>query len=197
MKQVLYICKKVQVIYFSKAACIDLSILPPCFPKPMTLPPSLSVMWDVMHPDPQLKQWLLDRFASTVFNNSGKFLAISGPHSPPKRFDPPTQPNMTLFQYHTTTRKKKSSLGECQKRHHHSHSNWYLHRLVLHHGHYRKEKWVTEEDSRLPASKFPMQIGNTTTPAHHSNSHYRYHQIQKKNGPECHGWLQHSPLIEE
>ena len=41
-KQALYICKEVQVIYFSKAACIDVGILPPCFPKPMISPPSVT-----------------------------------------------------------------------------------------------------------------------------------------------------------
>ena len=30
-KQALYICNKIQVIYFSKAACIDVGILLPCF----------------------------------------------------------------------------------------------------------------------------------------------------------------------
>ena len=35
-KQELYICRN--IIYFSKAACIDVGIFPPCFPKPMTLP---------------------------------------------------------------------------------------------------------------------------------------------------------------
>ena len=38
MKQALCICKKVQVTYLSKVACIDASRLPLCFPKPMTLP---------------------------------------------------------------------------------------------------------------------------------------------------------------
>ena len=38
---VLYICSKIQVIYYSKAACIDVGILPPCFPRPMTSPPSV------------------------------------------------------------------------------------------------------------------------------------------------------------
>ena len=50
-KQVLYICRKVQVIDFSKTACIDVSRLPPYFPKPMTSP--LSVTCDAVDPDIQ------------------------------------------------------------------------------------------------------------------------------------------------
>ena len=106
-KQALYICSKVQVLYFSKAACLDIGILPPCFPKPMTSPPSK--ICEAIRPDIQrhniqnpaktpkfdypktppyppnnsniqkLKEWLLDNFATTVFNNSGKFPAMSGP----------------------------------------------------------------------------------------------------------------------
>ena len=50
-KQALYICKKIQVIYFSKAACIDVRILPLCFPRPMTSPPSVTC--DAIHPGTQ------------------------------------------------------------------------------------------------------------------------------------------------
>ena len=73
------------------------------------------------------------------------------------------KPNITLFQYHTTTKKrvKKIPLGRCQKRYHHFHTYWYPNWLVQHHGYYCKEKWETKEDSRLPASKFPVQTGNT------------------------------------
>ena len=47
MKQALYICSKVQVIYFRKETCIDVGILPPCFPKSMTAPPSVTC--DAIH----------------------------------------------------------------------------------------------------------------------------------------------------
>ena len=40
-------------------------------------------------------------------------------------------------------------------------ASWYPHQLVQYHGHYHKEKWETDENNRLPASKFPMQMGNT------------------------------------
>ena len=104
-KQALYICNKIQVIYFSKVACIDVGILPPSYPRPMTS--LLLVTWNVIHPGTQphktdpppnkpkfdypktpsyppisenlknLKKWLLDRFAITVFNKNGKFQAMS------------------------------------------------------------------------------------------------------------------------
>ena len=36
-KQALYICKKIQRLYFSKAACINIGILPKDFPNPATM----------------------------------------------------------------------------------------------------------------------------------------------------------------
>ena len=50
-KQALYICRKVQVIYFSKAAYIDVGILLPRFPKPMTSSPLVTC--EAVHPDIQ------------------------------------------------------------------------------------------------------------------------------------------------
>ena len=113
-KQALYICRNVQILYFSKDACIDVGILPPCFPRPMISPPSLidPIRCDAVHSEPRLpevdlsekqktntnsnyprtppfspisenvhklKKWMLERFANTVFNSSGKFPAMSGP----------------------------------------------------------------------------------------------------------------------
>ena len=113
-KQALYICRNVQILYFSKDACMDVGILPPGFPKPMTSPPSLidPIRCDATYSRPRLsevnlseeqktktssnypktppfsptsenvpklKEWLLERFATTVFNSSGKFPAMSGP----------------------------------------------------------------------------------------------------------------------
>ena len=101
-KQVLYICNKIQIINFSKAACIDVRILPPCFPRSMTS--LILVTCDSIHPGTQthktdkpkfeypktppyppthesiqnLKKWLLDQFATTVFNKSGKFPVMPG-----------------------------------------------------------------------------------------------------------------------
>ena len=51
MKQALYICRKLRVIYFSKAAYIDVGILSPCFPKHMTSPSSVTC--NAVHPDIQ------------------------------------------------------------------------------------------------------------------------------------------------
>ena len=39
-KQALYICQKIQRLYFSKAACIDVGILPKDFPNPTATKPS-------------------------------------------------------------------------------------------------------------------------------------------------------------
>ena len=101
-KHALYVSSEVQVIYFSKAACVDVGILPPCFLKPMTSP--LLATCDAIHHKinppanktkfnypktplypptgeniQKLKEWLLDQFAITVFNNSRIFPAMSGP----------------------------------------------------------------------------------------------------------------------
>ena len=113
-KQALYICRNVQILYFSKDPCINVGILPPCFPRLMISPPSLidPIRCDAVHSKPRLpevdlsekqktktnsnyprtppfsptsenvhklKKWLLERFANTVFNSSGKFPAMSGP----------------------------------------------------------------------------------------------------------------------
>ena len=106
MKHALYKCRKVQVIYFSKVACTDVSILPPCFPRPMISPSSVrcdAVYPDIQHhkifppankhfffpktpPSPptnenikKLKKWQLNQFATTAFNNSRKFPVMFGP----------------------------------------------------------------------------------------------------------------------
>ena len=57
-KQALYICRNVQILYFSKDACMDVGILPPCFPKPMTSPPSLidPIRCDAAHSKPRLSE---------------------------------------------------------------------------------------------------------------------------------------------
>ena len=99
-KQALYICRNVQVLYFSKDACINV-----CFPRPMISPPSLidRIRCDAVYSESRLpevdlsekqktpsfsptsknihklKKWLLERFANTVFNSSRKFPAMSGP----------------------------------------------------------------------------------------------------------------------
>ena len=44
-KQALYICNNIYKLYFSKAACIDVSILSPHFPIPMSLTNQREVNW--------------------------------------------------------------------------------------------------------------------------------------------------------
>ena len=96
-KQALYICKGIQRLYFSRAACIDVGIRHKHFLNPLTdehkevdlkpkkcenqlpnRPPNL--------PFPatednigKLKSWLPEKFAKTTFNKDGIFPAMSGP----------------------------------------------------------------------------------------------------------------------
>ena len=57
-KQALYICRNVQVLYFSKDACIDVGIVSPCFPRSMISPPSLidPIRCDAVHSEPRLSE---------------------------------------------------------------------------------------------------------------------------------------------
>ena len=105
-KQALYVCERVDRIYFSKAACMDVGILSKDFPVPM---PEVSTAAVVYHPSPipdptpdpelpdrpakppyppikenvgKLKQWLVDAFSDTAFNKEGrqgKFPTLKGP----------------------------------------------------------------------------------------------------------------------
>ena len=103
-KQALYICNKIQRLYFSKAACIDVGILPVNFPNPIMIPPThtnIACIDDITKPDTsrdqlpecphkipfpptennvdRLKNWLLEQFANTAFKNNGAFPLMSGP----------------------------------------------------------------------------------------------------------------------
>ena len=106
-KQALYVCKGIERLYFSRAACIGVGILPQCFPTPMentnTTEASLianDIAMVKCHPDVRkqlptrpekppfpaneenvdnLKKWLLEQFANSSFNNDGKFPAMAGP----------------------------------------------------------------------------------------------------------------------
>ena len=98
--QPLYICDKIDRIYFSKAACIDVTILPNTFPQPMCsdspaeelgniqtkqIPPSLPnrptqlPFPPVPENIPKLKQFLLDQFADTAFNATAPFPQMNTP----------------------------------------------------------------------------------------------------------------------
>ena len=110
-KQALYICDKVDRIYFSKGACVDVGILSPVFPHPMSCAeselselhsaiPPVGTAVSACQPQPsvklpvrpqcppyppteenvtKLKEWLLDEFVTTAFNNEGEFPFLSGP----------------------------------------------------------------------------------------------------------------------
>ena len=109
-KQALYICDKIEKLYFSKTACMDVSILPPYFPTPMATSSHCKVNWmpgdstsaaclpnmeqqsphlqlPIRPAEPplpateenvgKLKEWLLEQFANSAFNNDGRFPAMS------------------------------------------------------------------------------------------------------------------------
>ena len=96
-KQALYICKGIQRLYFSRAACIDVGILHRNFPNPSADkhnevdPKSKKCEGQLPNrpKDPpypatennigKLKNWLLEKFAKTAFNKDGIFPAMSGP----------------------------------------------------------------------------------------------------------------------
>ena len=99
-KQAMYICERVERLYFSKRACKDIGILSQNFPGP------LSEVCSVRDPGPnrdlpglperpvklpfppskenigKLKDWLVNAFSDTAFNKEGrggKFPALTGP----------------------------------------------------------------------------------------------------------------------
>ena len=109
-KQALYICDKIEKLYFSKTACMDVNILPPYFPTPMATSSHCKVNWmpgdstsaaclpnmeqqsphlqlPIRPAEPplpateenvgKLKEWLLEQFANSAFNNDGRFPAMS------------------------------------------------------------------------------------------------------------------------
>ena len=107
-KQALYICDKVDRIYFSRYGCVEVGIIPREFPHPMeelNVVDANNVKEDVEHltqglkhvrelPPPRpkelpfpatienvgcLKQFILDAFASSAFNNTAPFPVITGP----------------------------------------------------------------------------------------------------------------------
>lgn len=110
-KQALYICDKVDRIYFSRSGCVEVGIIPREFPYPMEelnvvgTSVSKSEEKQVTHPhnsaehirEPppsrpkelpfpatvenvgRLKQYILDSFASSAFNNAAPFPVLTGP----------------------------------------------------------------------------------------------------------------------
>lgn len=106
-KQALYVCERVERLYFSKAACIEVGILQKGFPAPIPEVCSTSVTEELLVSDPpahdtfpapklperptqlpyppvkenigKLKDWLVEAFATTAFNKEGEFPALAGP----------------------------------------------------------------------------------------------------------------------
>ena len=96
-KQALYICKDIQWLYFSWAACINVGILHENFPNTLAnkhkevgpKPNKCEDQWPNRPPNPpfpttednigKLKCWLLEKFAKTAFNKDGVFPAMSVP----------------------------------------------------------------------------------------------------------------------
>ena len=101
--QPVYICDKVDKIYFSRRGCLETQILPPTFPFPMNSTVS-AVSKSTVQPSqpskrknppfapktlpytpspeniPKLKQFILDQFADTAFNTGERFPTM---HVPP------------------------------------------------------------------------------------------------------------------
>ena len=96
-KQVLYICKDIQQLYFSRAACINVGILHENFPNPLwekhkEVGPKPNKCEDQLPNHPQnppfpapeeniskLKSWLLEKFAKTAFNKDRVSPPMSNP----------------------------------------------------------------------------------------------------------------------
>ena len=113
--QPLFICNKVDCLYFSKQGCIETRILPPQYPQPMVhsisavpLLPSAQPRLPPPKPPsqlpypaspaniPKLEAYIREQFATTAFNNSPPFPSLS---------DPPAhihlQPNAIPYARHT------------------------------------------------------------------------------------------------
>lgn len=91
-KRPVFVCDKVNRIYVGRQACIDLHILPPCYPHPMTPTPRVDEVHKIeqklperssCHPFPatndnitNLNKHLIETFKNTVFNKSGAFPAM-------------------------------------------------------------------------------------------------------------------------
>ena len=213
MKQAQYICSEVQVIYFSKAACIDVGILPPCFPKPMTSLPSATCNAIHHKIDPpinktkfnnpktqpylptseniqKLKEWLLDQFATTVFNNSGKFPAMS---STPTHIHlkedatPKAKHNPIPVPYHNKEEVKKNLLDHVKRG------------IIAHVPIDAVPMVITAKKNGKPRRTVDYQHLNSQCKweTHHTSSLSQL-TIQvlpnkKKNSPKCRGWLPFNP----
>ena len=113
--QPLFICDKVDRLYFSKQGCIETHILPPHYPQPMahsisSIPPILPTQLRPPPPKPpshlpfpatpenvpKLEAYIREQFATTAFDNSAPFPSLSGP---PAHIH--LQPNAIPYARHT------------------------------------------------------------------------------------------------
>ena len=105
-KQPVYICEKVDRLYFSKQGCVQVNILSRDYPRPthppkahvhslnidnlLPAPPTTPRLAPPARPAklpypppteniPKLEQYIRDKFSATVFNNSPPFPVLSGP----------------------------------------------------------------------------------------------------------------------
>ena len=119
--QPLYFCDKVDKLYFSKQACIDVNILPSSYPMPMSVtqdpcshvivPPTTKNVKRTPPPSkpqnlpyepiseniPKLKQYIIDSFASSAFNNTAT--PFPAPSTPPAQIH--LKPNALPYAIHT------------------------------------------------------------------------------------------------
>ena len=125
-KQALYICNKIQRLYFSKAACIDVGILPVNFPNPPTHT-NIAGIDNITKPDTsrdqlpecphkipfpptennvnRLKNLLQEQFANTAFKNNGAFPPMSGhPPTYTRKREQPLKPDITQSPYPSISR---------------------------------------------------------------------------------------------
>ena len=86
-RQPIYICDKIDRIYFSRKACIDATILPRTFPFPMNKPervasiepphlprrPEIIPMSPIEENVPKLKAYLIEKFGDSVFDRATPF----------------------------------------------------------------------------------------------------------------------------
>ena len=211
-KQALYICNKIQVIYFSKEACIDVGILPPCFLKTMTSPPSVTC--DPIHPahktdkpifeNPKtppypptskniqnLKQWQWDQFATRVFDKSGKFPAMSGPPVHNHLKDgaiSKAKHNPIPVPYHYREEVEKVLWDDVERG---SPTDWCSTMVITAKKNGKPRRTM---DYQYLSSQRKRETRHTSS---HSNCHFRYRQTQKKTILDVIDGYHSIPLDEE
>ena len=97
--QPLYMCDKVDRLYLSKQGCMEMNILPKCYPRPRVpipeanhlateapkqwpAPPTKSTQLPVPGTHEKIAKleiYIRDKFAETAFNNSAPFASLTGP----------------------------------------------------------------------------------------------------------------------